>query len=90
MGHLRRYTKGELERKLTRAGFQTIVSTYFDLVGIAPWWLKYRLLKSATMEPGAVRFYDRYIVPVARRFESLINPPLGKNVIVIAEKRPGG
>jgi len=87
VGHLRRYTKSELEEKLRRTGFQTIVSTYFDLAGIAPWWIKYRLLKSATMQPGGVRFYDRYIVPVARRFESVINPPIGKNVIVVAEKR---
>jgi SAM-dependent methyltransferase len=87
VGHLRRYTKRELERKLERAGFQTIVSTYFDLVGVAPWWFKYRLLKSATMEPGGVRFYDRYVVPAARRFESVIHPPIGKNVIVVAEKK---
>lgn len=87
VGHLRRYTKGELEEKLRRTGFRTIVSTYFDLAGIAPWWIKYRLLKSATMQPGGVRFYDRYIVPVARRFESVIHPPIGKNVIVVAEKR---
>lgn len=87
LGHLRRYTKSELEEKLQRTGFQTIVSTYFDLAGIAPWWIKYRLLKSATMQPGGVRFYDRYIVPVARRFESVIHPPIGKNVIVVAEKR---
>jgi len=87
VGHLRRYTKSELEEKLRRTGFQTIVSTYFDLAGIAPWWIKYRLLKSATMQPGGVRFYDRYIVPAARRFESVIHPPIGKNVIVVAEKR---
>jgi SAM-dependent methyltransferase len=87
VGHVRRYTKAELETKLRRAGFQPIVSRYFDLPGVAPWWIKYRLLKSATMDPGAVRFYDRYVVPVARRVESLINPPVGKNVIVIAEKR---
>jgi SAM-dependent methyltransferase len=86
VGHQRRYTKSELEAKLRRAGFQTIVSTYFDLVGIAPWWIKYRLLKSATMEPGGVRFYDRYVVPVARRFESVVHPPIGKNVIIVAEK----
>ena len=86
VGHVRRYTKGELETKLRRAGFRPIVSRYFDLLGVPPWWIKYRLLKSATMEPGAVRFYDQYIVPVARRFESMIHPPIGKNVIVIAEK----
>lgn len=87
VGHLRRYMKSELEGKLSRAGFQILVSTYFDLAGVAPWWIKYRLLKSATMQTGAVRFYDRYIVPSARRFESVIKPPIGKNLIVVAEKR---
>ncbi len=87
VGHVRRYAKQELETKLRRAGFETIVSTYFDLAGVAPWWVKYRLFKSATMEPGGVRFYDRYIVPATRRFESVMKPPLGKNVIVVAEKR---
>jgi SAM-dependent methyltransferase len=87
VGHLRRYTKSELEEKLRRTGFQTIISTYFDLAGIAPWWIKYRLLKSTKMQPGGVRLYDRYIVPTARRFEAVIHPPIGKNVIVVAEKR---
>lgn len=87
VGHVRRYAKSELEEKLRRAGFQIVFSGYFDLLGVAPWWIKYRLLKSATMEPGAVRFYDRYIVPAARRLESAIQPPIGKNVIVVAEKR---
>jgi SAM-dependent methyltransferase len=86
VGHLRRYTKSGLEEKLQRAGFQTILSSYFDLAGVAPWWIKYRLLRSTKMEPGGVRFYDRYVVPAARRFEAVIHPPLGKNVIVVAEK----
>lgn len=87
VGHQRRYKKYELEEKLLRTGFKTIVSTYFDLPGIVPWWLKYRLLKSASMEPPSVRLYDRFIVPAARRIESFVAPPIGKNVIVVAEKR---
>ena len=86
VGHRRRYAKDELEKKLRRAGFQLIVSAYFDLAGVAPWWIKYRLLKSATLEPAGVRFYDRYIVPAARRFEAVIKPPIGKNLIIVAEK----
>ena len=86
VGHRRRYAKDELEEKVRGAGFQINVSAYFDLVGVAPWWIKYRLLKSATLEPAGVRFYDRYIVPAARRFESVIKPPIGKNVIMVAEK----
>jgi hypothetical protein len=86
VGHVRRYTKRSLDEKLKRAGFKTILSSYFDAVGIAPWWIKYCLLRSVTMEPASVRFYDRFIVPAISRMESVIPPPLGKNVIVVAEK----
>lgn len=87
VGHVRRYTKVELEEKLRRAGFKTVLLSYFDMAGIAPWWIKYCLLKSVTMGPGSVRFYDRYIVPAVSRIESVVRAPLGKNMIVVAEKR---
>jgi SAM-dependent methyltransferase len=87
VGHFRRYTKGELEERLRRAGFNIASSRYFDVSGIVPWWVMYCLLKSAKMSSRSVRFYDRLIVPAARRVESLVPPPIGKNVIVIAEKR---
>jgi 2-polyprenyl-3-methyl-5-hydroxy-6-metoxy-1,4-benzoquinol methylase len=86
VGHRRRYSKAELEEKLHRAGFKIIMSSYFDFPGIAPWWFKYRLMRSVTMEPGAVKFYDRFIVPAVRRVESIVPVPIGKNVIAIGEK----
>jgi SAM-dependent methyltransferase len=86
VGHVRRYSKRQLEDKLERSGFKTLRSSYFDLAGVAPWWIKYRLLKSATMGQRGVKFYDRFIVPAARRIESISSPPIGKNVIVIAQK----
>lgn len=87
VGHVRRYSKPELEGKLVRSGFKILRSSYFDFPGIAPWWFKYRLMKSDTMEPGAVKFYDRFIVPTVRRIESVVTMPIGKNIIAIAEKR---
>jgi len=87
VGHVRRYSKSELEQKLRRAGFKILSCAYFDFPGIFPWWLNYRLLKSVTMDPGAVRFYDQFIIPAVRRIESVIAMPIGKNVIAVAEKR---
>ena len=84
--HQRRYTKTELESKCEAAGFRVLRSRYFDLAGILPWWVKYCLLKSETMEAGAVRFYDRLVVPLARVAEGFVAPPLGKNIILVAEK----
>lgn len=86
IGHFRRYQKGELTKKLRDAGFQILRSRYFDAAGIFPWLIKYRLLKSLTMESGAVHLYDKLIVPVAKPLESLLPLPLGKNLLFVAEK----
>lgn len=86
VGHVRRYSKSELEDKCRRAGFKIIKSRYFDLVGVIPWYIKYRVLKSKGMEPWAVRLYDRYLVHVTKAIESVVKPPIGKNIVLIAEK----
>ena len=86
LDHFRRYTRSELEKKCTEAGFNVITSRYFDVLGIFPWWVKYKLLRSNNMEPGAVRFYDRRVVPLAQTLESTITPRLGKNILLVAEK----
>jgi hypothetical protein len=86
VGHVRRYTRTELEDKGRRAGFKIIKSTYFDFLGVAPWYIKYRILKSSTMEPWAVALYDRYLLHLTKAIESVIKPPLGKNIVLVAEK----
>jgi SAM-dependent methyltransferase len=86
LGHFRRYTKPELEDKCRSAGFKILKSAYFDLFGVAPWWVKYRLLRSSTLGPRSVQLYDKYVVPCAKLLESAIRPPIGKNVILVAER----
>ena len=86
LGHFRRYSMNELTTKCRTAGFQIRAAAHFDFIGMLPWWLKYCVLKSERMEPAAVRFYDQWIVPVSRFLESIVSPPVGKNIIVIGEK----
>lgn len=86
LDHFRRYMRSELEKKCVAAGFKVVASRYFDLFGVLPWWVKYKVLQSKKMEPGAVRFYDQRVVPIARRLETSVTPPLGKNVLLVAEK----
>ena len=83
---MRRYTKSELSRKCKRAGFRVLKAVYFDVAGVLPWWVKYRVLRSEKMEPAAVRIYDEFFVPVLRRVEALAPPPLGKNLLLVAER----
>jgi SAM-dependent methyltransferase len=89
VGHRRRYTRAELQAKCERAGLRILKSTYFDAAGVIPWWLKYRVLRSERMEAGAVKFYDDFCVPPLKRIERLIPPPIGKNILLVAEKTGG-
>lgn len=86
IGHFRRYIRPELETRASEAGFKILHSGYFDFAGILPWWVKYRLLRSENMEPGALKMYDKFVVPVTKAMESLVRPPIGKNLILIGEK----
>ena len=86
IGHQRRYAKKELTAKCTSAGFKVIRAEYFDFFGIVPWWIKFRFLKSEQLEHSAVKIYDDYVVPVARVIENTVVPPVGKNLMLIAEK----
>jgi SAM-dependent methyltransferase len=87
IGHFRRYTKNDLEEKCAAAGFKILKSKYFDFAGIFPWYVKYKLLKSDSLESGAVTIYDKLVVPVIKKFETYLNHPTGKNILLIAEKR---
>lgn len=86
VGHFRRYRRRELRDKLTRAGFVIREARWFDIAGILPWWLMYRVL-GKTVTSNAVGGYDRWVIPVMRRAESLIPPPIGKNLLMVAIPR---
>lgn len=86
IGHFRRYTKSELIKKCKVANFEIKLAKYFDISGILPWFIKYKLLKSLNMESGAVQLYDRSVVPITKFLESMVTPPIGKNLLLIGEK----
>jgi len=86
IGHFRRYSKTELEEKCRAAGFEIVQSRYFDFAGILPWFIKFKLLGSRYLNADAVKAYDRIVIPVARRMESWIKVPVGKNVVLVARR----
>lgn len=86
LGHFRRYRKTELETKCREAGFKLLKSTYFDVAGVVPWFIKYRLLGSEHLGGGAVDLYDRLVVPIFKRIEAMVYVPVGKNILLVAEK----
>lgn len=86
VGHQRRYVKNEIIEKATSAKFKIKKVKYFDFAGIIPWVIKYKVFPSDELESSVVKLYDTWVVPTNRRIETLITPPIGKNLLCIFEK----
>ena len=86
LGHFRRYHSAELVQKLRGAGLDVVSCRYFDFPGIVPWLVVNRLLRSTSFSPTMVKLYDRAVVPLARRAEGIVRPPVGKNLVAISRR----
>ncbi|MFZ2620461.1 MAG: class I SAM-dependent methyltransferase [Alphaproteobacteria bacterium] len=86
LGHYRRYHLNPMKTLLETAGFTITDARYMDTLGIAPWYVVNKLGKSTKMSPKAVKLYDTVGVPFTKFAESFMAPPVGKNVIAIAQK----
>lgn len=85
IGHYRRYEKTGLVRLVSDAGLTVVRAKYFDLAGIIPWYVNFVLLRNS-IGSRSVSLYDTLVVPTMKRIESVVPPPAGKNVLLIAQK----
>jgi SAM-dependent methyltransferase len=87
-GHYRRYSLRRLRSLATAAGFDVVSARYFDVLGVVPYLVVYRLSRHDDISGSTLWGYDRVVVPLSRLIQRVLrNPPLGKNVIMIAVKR---
>ncbi len=85
LGHYRRYHKKDLIRIATRTEFTIRKIKYFDIAGILPWLIFFVILRRS-MNAGKMSLYDRWIVPLMKRIEQRITPPVGKNLLLVLQK----
>jgi SAM-dependent methyltransferase len=86
-GHYRRYSLRRLGKLVTDAGLEIVSARYFDVLGVPPYLLVYKLLRHDDITGSTLWGYDRIVVPLSRWLQrALQHPPLGKNVILIARK----
>jgi SAM-dependent methyltransferase len=86
-GHYRRYSREQLHTLLAEAGFVDIDVRYFDLLGVAPYWVMYRLLDVARLDRVSSTGYDRIVVPASRLLQQVVpRIPRGKNLVAIARR----
>ena len=89
LGHHRRYRKAQLRDTVEAAGFQVVDIRYVNSPGFFSWFLITRLLKQEPTAGLLVTIFDRVLVPVIRRLESIVTPPFGQSILVIG-RHDGG
>jgi SAM-dependent methyltransferase len=84
VGHLRRYSRASLRACLEQAGFFVQWVRYANLAGTLPWLVTGRLLKRPAIEAKNLGIFDRFVLPVSSRLESLVPLPYGLNLAALA------
>lgn len=87
VGHIRRYNKAELRKKLSSSGFEITESRYADSLGFVA-TLVYKLCgnKNGGINPRGLKLYDKWIFPLSRCLDSIAHQVVGKNVYLRAKK----
>jgi SAM-dependent methyltransferase len=85
IGHYRRYHKEGFLQLLDLAGLEPVKVRYMDLLGVIPWYISMVILKGG-LSSRAVKLYDLIGIPISRTIESVVRPPWGKNLLVVARK----
>ncbi len=67
-------------------GFQQVTAKYTNLPGFFAWWLVVRVLGRAPTAGRLAVIHDRYFVPVIRRVERVVRPPVGQSLMVVAQR----
>jgi SAM-dependent methyltransferase len=88
VGHLRRYRRRDLARRIREAGFNIEKSRYADSLGFFA-ALAFRMLKgdsTGELNPAHIRLYDRCAFPLSLGLDMACWPFFGKNVLVVASR----
>jgi SAM-dependent methyltransferase len=88
LGHFRRYTRQSLAATAHEARLSVREMRYLNAVGFFGWWLNARVLKKETQSAAQIAIYDRWIVPIAARLESLLPVPFGQSLYAVLTTTP--
>jgi SAM-dependent methyltransferase len=86
IGHYRRYSRAPLLALVHNVGFQQVTARYTNMPGFFAWWLVVRVLGRSPTTGRLASVYDRYFIPVIRRVERVVRPPIGQSLLVVAQR----
>ncbi len=85
LGHYRRYNLKTLLPVFKSARLSIVHQQYFNLIGIAGWWVSGSLLRKKVIPEGQMNLYN-FFVPVFRIIDKFSRKWLGLSVIVVGRK----
>jgi SAM-dependent methyltransferase len=88
VGHVRRYSRNDLDKKLRDQGYRIIHSKYVDSLGVLA-TLAYKWFgdkQEGSLSIPALKFYDRFLFPVSLVLDWVFNKLVGKNLLIVCEK----
>lgn len=86
LGHYRRYTKRSLAATARAAGLRPRLLRFMNFLGFFGWWANARLFRRTEQSDSQIAAFDRFVVPVERRLESWIEPPVGQSILAVLER----
>ena len=86
LGHYRRYTRRSIVRLAGAAGLRIKKAHYMNVSGFFGWWANAHIFRREAQSERQIEFFDRYVVPLQARLESVAPPPFGQSLFVVLEK----
>jgi len=87
LGHFRRYTRRELVAVASGAGLAVRRLRYINLAGWFGWWWNARVARREAQSEAQIAVFDRWVVPVVSRVESVAPVLFGQSLLGVWEKR---
>lgn len=86
IGHIRRYSKKDLEDHLKGIGFKLIKSKRLNFLGGIGWFIEGKIFKKSRVEEGKVKIFN-FFAPFFLNIENFIEPPMGTSILIVAQKK---
>lgn len=84
LGHCRRYTRDELQDKMSAAGFEIVKTRQFSRLAALSWGISGHLLCRRHLSPGQMIWFDR-LLPIAKVLEYCLPIP-GVSLVMVGRK----
>ncbi|HWE50129.1 MAG TPA: class I SAM-dependent methyltransferase [Bryobacteraceae bacterium] len=88
LGHHRRYSRESISRMAADSGLHVRKMHYINFPGFFGWWMNAHILRREAQSAAQIEVFDRWIVPVISRVESVVHPPFGQSLFCVLEVKP--